>query len=147
MRKEGYLHMLKEIYSTAFKTYNGKVREKIILNPGLNVVLGTNDGANSIGKSSFLMVVDFALGGDDYIDKCPDIQDNVKAHTICFAFEINGEMKYFSRSTIDKAQVSVCDSKYNPIESISIAKYRKFLAENYETGGSYQTFRNGIYLF
>lgn len=144
MRKEGYLHMLKEIYSTAFKTYNGKVREKIILNPGLNVVLGTNDGANSIGKSSFLMVVDFALGGDDYIDKCPDIQDNVKAHTICFAFEINGEMKYFSRSTIDKAQVSVCDSKYNPIESISIAKYRKFLAENYETGGSYQTFRGMV---
>ncbi len=144
MRKEGYLHMLKEIYSTAFKTYNGKVREKIILNPGLNVVLGTNDGANSIGKSSFLMVVDFVLGGDDYIDKCSDIQDNVKAHTICFAFEINGEMKYFSRSTIDKAQVSVCDSKYNPIESISIAKYRKFLAENYETGGSYQTFRGMV---
>ncbi len=144
MKREGYLHMLKEIYSTAFKTFNGKVRDRIVLNPGLNVVLGTNDGANSIGKSSFLMVVDFALGGDDYIDKCSDIQDNVKAHTICFAFEINGEMKYFSRSTINRGQVSICDSNYNSIETISISKYRKFLADNYETGGDYQSFRGMV---
>ena len=47
--------MLKEIYSTAFKTFKGEIRKPIILNPGLNVVLGANDGANSIGKSSFLL--------------------------------------------------------------------------------------------
>ena len=32
--------MLKQIYSEAFKTYNGKIRDRINLNPGLNVVLG-----------------------------------------------------------------------------------------------------------
>ena len=136
--------MLKQIYSEAFKTYNGKIRDRINLNPGLNVVLGTTDGANSIGKSSFLMVVDFIFGGDDYVDKCTDIQDNVGGHTICFAFEIDGEMKYFSRSTINRNEVSVCDSDYRELEKMSIKAYRKFLADTYGTGCEDQTFRGMV---
>ena len=136
--------MLKEVYSTAFKTYDGKVRDKIILNPGLNVVLGTKDGANSIGKSSFLMVLDFVFGGDDYLDKCTDIQDNVLAHTICFGFEVDGKMKYFSRNTIERNFVNVCNKNYEVIEVITITAYRKFLAEVYETGCEDQTFRGMV---
>ena len=136
--------MLKQIYSEAFKTYNGKIRDRINLNPGLNVVLGTTDGANSIGKSSFLMVVDFVFGGDDYIDKCTDIQDNVGPHTICFALEIDGEMKYFSRSTINRNEVYVCDSDYHELEKMSIKAYRKFLADTYGTGSEDQTFRGMV---
>ncbi len=136
--------MLKEVYSTAFKTYKGEIRKPITFFPGLNVVLGTNDAANSIGKSSFLMVLDYVFAGDDYINKCSDIQDNVKGHTICFAFENDGKMSYFSRSTLDNSHVNVCNAKYVAIETITITAYRKILAEMYETGCEDQTFRGMV---
>lgn len=142
--KVGLFRMLKEVYSTAFKTYGGAVREPIKMNAGLNVVLGTNDGANSIGKSSFLMVLDYIFGGDDYIDKCPDIQDNVKGHTICFTFEWDGEEKYFSRSTIDSNNVNICNENYEVVSTISIKKYRNMLAEAYGTGCEDQSFRGMV---
>lgn len=136
--------MLKEIYSTAFKTFNGEIRKPVKFYPGLNVVLGTNDGANSIGKSSFLMALDYVFGGDDYINKCPDIQDNVKGHTICFAFENDGDLSYYSRSTLDNAHVNVCNDKYEVKETITIAAYRKILAKMYGTGCEDQTFRGMV---
>jgi uncharacterized protein YydD (DUF2326 family) len=64
--------MLIEIESDAFRV------PKIIFHEGLNVVIGDNQAANSIGKSSFLMVVDFVFGGsslteinDDVVAICP----------------------------------------------------------------------------
>lgn len=45
--------MLKEIRCDAFRTFEGKLREPIVLNEGLNVVLGSNSGTNSIGKSTY----------------------------------------------------------------------------------------------
>lgn len=136
--------MLKEIYSTAFKTYNNEIRESIKFNPGLNVVLGTKDGKNSIGKSSFLMVLDFVFGGDDYINKCPDIQENVKGHVICFAFENDGVISKFSRSTLSPNMVSVCDENYKELESISITKYRDLLADMYGAKDKLQKFRGMV---
>ena len=103
--------MLKEIRSDAFRTFEGKIREPIILNEGLNVVLGSNSGTNSIGKSTFLMIIDFVFGGDDYIEKCPDAHKALnKPHVIQFMFEF-GEIKhYFSRSTGEDKFVYICNS-------------------------------------
>ncbi|OTA65042.1 hypothetical protein [Limosilactobacillus reuteri] len=53
--------MLVEVSSDAFKSY-GKTREKIKFHSGLNVVVGGRRGANSIGKSTFLMILDFVFG-------------------------------------------------------------------------------------
>ncbi|MFU0789841.1 MAG: hypothetical protein ACFWT6_07790 [Virgibacillus proomii] len=33
---------------------------------GLNVVLGDDEGSNSIGKSTLLMIIDFVFGGNTY---------------------------------------------------------------------------------
>ena len=54
--------MLKEIRSSAFKS-NGQIRPAIVFHDGLNVCKGPDDYPNSIGKSNFLMVIDFAFGG------------------------------------------------------------------------------------
>ena len=72
--------MLHEIYCQEFS------QKRIRFNSGLNVVLGTNMGDNSIGKSTFLMIVDFVFGGDTYA-KSKDIQRNVTAHDIYFSFK------------------------------------------------------------
>ena len=52
--------MLHEIYCEQFH------QKRIVFNPGLSVVLGTNTGDNSIGKSTFLLIVDYVFGGSTY---------------------------------------------------------------------------------
>ena len=58
--------MLIEMTSPVFKE-KGKVRPPIRFKEGLNVVLGKEDGENSIGKSSALLAIDFVFGGDTYL--------------------------------------------------------------------------------
>ena len=59
--------MLIEIYSPAFKE-NNNIRPVIQFKKGLNVIQGTQTGSNSIGKSSALLAIDFAFGGNSYLD-------------------------------------------------------------------------------
>lgn len=72
---------------------NGGIREPIRFHADLNAVLGDDDGSNSIGKSTFLMILDFVFGGSDYIKRCTDVQENVKDHTINFTFEFDEQKK------------------------------------------------------
>ena len=71
--------MLYEIYCEKF------YQKQIIFNSGLNVVLGTNMGDNSIGKSTFLLIVDYVFGGSIYAET-KDIIDNIGSHDIFFSF-------------------------------------------------------------
>lgn len=71
--------MLHEIYCEQFH------QKRIVFNPGLSVVLGTNTGDNSIGKSTFLLIVDYVFGGSTYAGTT-DIIENVGSHDIYFSF-------------------------------------------------------------
>ena len=62
--------MLHEIYCDFFH------QKQITFNPGLSVVLGTNTGDNSIGKSIFLLITDYVFGGSKYAET-EDIINNV----------------------------------------------------------------------
>ncbi len=123
--------MLKEIQSNAF-IKNGQIRDKIVFHEGLNVIKGTNSGSNSIGKSTFLMCLDFAFGGDDYVDKLTDVQTNVGIHDINFAYEFEGKMYYFCRSTGNPKIVNVCDQNYNKTrETMESKDFLQFLHDKY----------------
>ena len=56
--------MLVEVQCDKF-IKNGQIREPIRFHTGLNAVLGDDNGSNSIGKSTFLMILDFVFGGSD----------------------------------------------------------------------------------
>lgn len=114
--------MLVEIMCSEFKDH-GKPRGRIRLKAGLNTVLGSESGSNSIGKSTFLMVLDFIFGGSDYVDKLTDVQTEVGVHTINFAFRFKEEMYYFARSTGDYNIVIGCDSDYKPLPNGSVPVY------------------------
>ncbi|GFH40266.1 DUF2326 domain-containing protein [Lactococcus insecticola] len=109
----------------------GVIRDPIYFNNGLNSIIGANDGANSIGKSTFLLVIDFIFGGSDYVEEATDVIDNVGNHTINFEFEFSGKAYFFSRSTDNSQFVNICDNDYNVVDSISKADYCKFLANSY----------------
>lgn len=125
--------MLIEVQCDKF-VKNGQSREPIRFHAGLNAVLGDDNGSNSIGKSTFLMILDFVFGGSDYVKKCTDVQENVKTHTINFAFEFDGQKYYFSRNTTEYNKVIPCDADYKPLEDhapITVQQYWEFLCEHY----------------
>ncbi len=136
--------MLREIRCDKFRTFDDKPRGPITFHPGLNAVLGTNDAKNSIGKSTFLMIIDFVFGGKDYVQKCTDVQQIVKGHTIEFCFEFDDGLHYYSRDTINTTKVNRCDENYNVIEIISTDKFCKELAKGYHVDESLSTFRGMV---
>lgn len=125
--------MLVEVQCDKFVKY-GQIRKPIRFHSGLNAVLGDDNGSNSIGKSTFLMILDFIFGGSAYVKKCTDVQENVKEHTINFTFEFDGIPFHFARNTVDYNKVVSCDENYKPLEDekpLSISEYWAFLCEKY----------------
>lgn len=102
--------MLAEMTSPVFRE-KGKPRPPIRFKKGLNVVLGKEDGENSIGKSSALLAIDFVFGGNSYL--ASDGVKHIGAHTIFFAFEFDGKRYHFARNTSDPEKIQVCDGNYN----------------------------------
>lgn len=128
--------MLYEIYCDKFATKETGVltpRGRIRLKEGLNTILGDKHAENSIGKSTFLLIIDFCFGGDDYVDSnINNAKDYVPDQTICFAFKFGNKIEYFSRSTITPYEVHRCNEKYESIaDSMSIFDFRDYLKKSY----------------
>lgn len=104
--------MLVEMFSPVF-IERGEIRPPIRFKKGLNVVLGKEDGANSIGKSSAMLAIDFVFGGDTYLKS--DGVKHIGHHTIFFAFQFGGQKHYFARATEDADKVFLCKENYDLI--------------------------------
>ncbi|MFC5532238.1 DUF2326 domain-containing protein [Cohnella yongneupensis] len=117
--------MLFEIICDEFK------QKRIEFFPNLNTVLGDDVGSNSIGKSTFLMIIDFAFGGKDYILKSAEIQRHVGQHSIKFCFIFEGKKNYFLRNTDDLETVCECDEEYNIVSTITLSQFCDFLKSGY----------------
>ena len=144
--------MLVEVSCDKFIKDN-KVRDPITFHKGLNVVFGNESGTNSIGKSTFMMILDFVFGGDDYMTKSREVHKatNVGAHTIKFKFVFDDGPHYFIRST-DPSEYKIvveCDENYLPLKDGArpIAKYNEFLAEHYGLTEEGQTWRGCVTRF
>lgn len=102
--------MLYEIWCDRFRTggKDGQIRPPIRFHAGLNAVLGTQTRSNSIGKSTFLMIIDYVFGGIDYLDS--DAHTFVGEHEIYFTFRFGDTMHRFCRKTIEKDVVYLCEN-------------------------------------
>lgn len=116
--------MLVEIVCEKFK------QKRIIFKEGLNVILGDDNATNSIGKSSFLLVIDFVFGGNTY-NTTTDIISHVGNHTVCFCFSFNSKKYYFKRDTAEAATIHVCDNEYNITKDITTGEFQEFLKDSY----------------
>ncbi len=113
----------------------------------MNVVNGAEFGTNSIGKSTFLMAIDFCFGGDDYVEKLKNVAKNVGDHEINFAFEFKQQIYYFNRATSNPSIVTICDEHYNKSKDTwSINEFLKWLNINYSNPTSL-SFRAMISLY
>lgn len=127
--------MLYEIECEKFaKKVNGQLvpRGRIQLREGLNTVLGDKAAQNSIGKSTFLLVIDFCFGGDDYINpKICKAKEMLHSHTINFAFKFGNRIDYFCRSTKTPSEIGICDSDYKVQSTQTLKEFKNYLLEVY----------------
>ena len=108
--------MLFEIECDQFaETINGirVPRGKIRFHEGLNTVLGDKNAENSIGKSTFLLALDFCFGGSDYLDsKVNNVLSFVENHTFKICFKFGNDYEWYKRDTIDPKVIKVCWKGY-----------------------------------
>ena len=118
-------------------------QKRIIFNSGLSVVLGTDTGDNSIGKSTFLLIIDYVFGGSTYA-QMTDIINNVGSHDIFFSFIFDGETFKFCRNSIQAHTVWKCNDSYEKVEEISLADYCKWLDSKYDIALPELSFRDAV---
>lgn len=129
--------MLAEIYCEEFHQKRVKFFDK------LNVLLGTNTGDNSIGKSTFMLIVDFAFGGTKYASSS-DILDNIGPHDIFFKFVFSQKNYYFCRNNSDVNTVWECDQNNKRLKAISLTEYCSWLSKQYGLDLPYLSFRDAV---
>lgn len=120
----------------------GIPREPIAFSPGLNIVLGSKSASNSIGKTSALLAIDFAFGGEAYIRSDHNVVEHVGPHVIKFTFRFSGIDYRFSRSTELPDSVSKCNENYSPTGSLNLTQYREWLLGQYSMDNLGGTFRD-----
>lgn len=139
--------MLIEIMSKAFVD-DGKPRGAIQLHEGLNLVVGSERAKNSIGKTTFLLAIDFALGGSTYAKGSGDMFKNIRHHEICFAHKFGNDVYRFMRHTADPETVWRCDKHYGRVRSMDIDEYTEWLSARYglsELGGSFRSLQSPFF--
>lgn len=125
-----------------------KFREKsIYFHPGLNVVLGDAIATNSIGKSTLLMILDFAYGGESFIEHNTDVVTELGHHDYFFTFRFDQENYNFRRGTYEPDLVYSCDLNNKELEPMSIEDYTAFLKASYSLESVEMSFRSTVSLF
>ena len=134
--------MLKEVYCELFKSTAGP-RGRIQFHQVLNTVLGGEAADNSIGKSTFLLILDYCFGGETYGKA--NVKNYVGDHTICFAFHFKDGDHYYSRTVSDSKHVNRCNSEYQPVgDPIDLKAFRQELFDGYEIALEDITFRDMV---
>lgn len=129
--------MLYEIICDKFK------QKRVALNTGLNTILGPERGDNSIGKSTFLLIIDFVYGGNTYAES-NDIIKNVGNHEMYFAFNFDSTIYRFCRAIPNEHKVWICDENYKKIDTISLDDFCMWLDKKYDVQMPYLSFRNSV---
>lgn len=117
---------------------------------GLNVVLGDDNATNSIGKSSLLMIVDFAFGGSSLLAFNTDLVAELGHHSYDFTFAFEDGEHRFRRQTSEPDVVRVLaneDDVEDGGQQITIESYRAFLGQAYGISSDYLSFRALVGLF
>ena len=128
--------MLREIQCTQFS------HSSIIFKKGLNIILGDDDAKNSIGKSTALMVIDFAHGGRSFLQDEAGAIRALGHHHYNFSFLFDTKSYFFSRSTDTPEVVYICDKNYERKSEISLDDYRKKLKDFYKLTNLGHSFRS-----
>ena len=117
--------------------------ESFTFKDGLNVVLGTADSKNSIGKSTLLLLIDFMLGGDDYKFHNNIAVSKIGHHLIHAYFEFEGKEYHYARGTHNPEEVYFYNDGGEIEATLSNNEYLKQLHDLYKVSDD-MTFREAV---
>lgn len=106
--------------------------------------MGDDDAKNSIGKSTALMVIDFAQGGDSLLEDKAGAIKALGPHHYNFSFVFAGQPYFYSRSTDASDVVHVCDKDYARLSELPVDDYRRKLKELYGLASLESSFRSVV---
>lgn len=135
--------MLIEIGCNKFSkeiTNDGFVR----FHEGLNIVLGGMHADNSVGKTTFLMAIDYAFGSTEYGKDDAGLRDNVGTHVIQFAHQFGDEVYFYSRDIDNNKVVNICNEHYEVVDQIPLDRFTSFMSQKYGVDRFGISFRNLI---
>lgn len=136
--------MLTEIKCDLFE-YKGKPRGPIHFKSGLNIILGSGTGVNSVGKSTMLLIIDYAFGGTAYSRS--DAVRELDNHLISFTFTFDKNEYYFHRNTESVEEVFQTDSSGKLLQTLSREEFVIWLKSKYDIDLPDLKFRNTISRF
>lgn len=128
--------MLKQIKCELFN------HKQIDFHDGLNIILGDDEAKNSIGKSSALLVIDFAMGGSSLLADDAGVIQALGHHSYDIIFEFKDKPLFVRRSTDRPDIVEVLDSKHIRQNEMPLEAYKEHLKRLYRLSGLESTFRN-----
>lgn len=134
--------MLAEIRCDKFR------KGPVVFQPSLNVVLGDDNATNSIGKSTLLMIIDFALGGTSLLTHNTDVVRELGHHDYFFTFEFDGESYRFRRGTYEPTVIYACNDQFEAVRTIEVEDYTALLKQFYGVDLPDLSFRSlvGLYI-
>ena len=132
--------MLKEIRCDKFKN------KVIYFHSGLNTILGDDIGSNSIGKTTFLLIIDFVFGGNSFL-KAKEVTKEIGELEIKYIFCFNHKNYHFIRNTRDTATVYICNETFDILDKQSVDSFNEFLFEMYNIKLQYISFRELVSLY
>lgn len=110
--------------------------------------MGSERAKNSIGKTTFLLAIDFALDGSTYAKGPGNMFKNISHHEIHFAHRFDDGVYRFARHTADPETVWRCDGHYGKLRSMNIDEYTEWLSTRYglsELGGSFRSLQSPFF--
>jgi uncharacterized protein YydD (DUF2326 family) len=116
----------------------------IAFRPSLNVVLGDENATNSIGKSTLLMIVDFAFGGSTLVAHNTDLVVELGHHDYFFTFRFGESVYRFRRGTNNANVIYTCNEDFQPQQALDLAEYTAFLKAAYALPLPDLTFRGVV---
>ena len=122
-------------------------KKKITFKENLNVILGDDNATNSVGKSTLLMLIDFAFGGSSLLKHNGDIITELGHHEYNFVFLFDDGKHYFKRTTSSPKLVYYCDNKFNAENTEKLETFTALLKSKYILSLSDTSFRSFVGVF
>ncbi|MBC9251561.1 hypothetical protein A9179_14915 [Pseudomonas alcaligenes] len=117
---------------------------RVTFHEKLNIVVGDRANSNSIGKSTFLKIIDFVYGGDALITHGKDVHETLGHHS--YIFQLRLDKNYiFERNTGTPTLLHVHQSDGGKLE-VSISDYLDFLRFHYTKSIEHLSFRSVVSL-
>ena len=116
--------MLVELKCEKFKE---AIKNGISFNSGINFISSYDDESNSIGKTTFLSIIDYIYGGKAVNEKAAITK--LESCEICYCMKFD-KLYFYKADCKNRNIIYECDKNYNIIKQVKYDEYTQFLRDH-----------------